>query len=305
MNTETALCQAIEPSPGDELAWLALADWLEEQGQSDRAEVLRLVLSLTRKPRSAGRKARERRLRELLAGGARPYMPTLTLPIGMSLVLVPPGAFWMGSPEREEGRYDPEGPRHTVRVTEGYYLGAHPVTQSQWRAVMGRNPSKFKGDDRPVENVSWDDCQRFCTKLSQQVGRLVRLPTEAEWEYACRAGTTTAYHTGDNLDAMKQAGWCSYNGHFGSGKETKPVGQFLPNGFGLYDMHGNVWEWCADHYVPYSDSEAEDAESEEDMVQRGGSWYTTASGCRSAFRGDNPASLRDAYFGCRVAISLD
>lgn len=166
--------------------------------------------------------------------------------IDMRFTWCPPGTFLMGSPPEEVGRYDDEV-QHRVMLTKGFYLGVHPVTQAQWRAVMGSNPSWFKGDNLPVENVSWYDCQAFCKKL----GGLVRLPTEAEWEYACRAGTTTVYHTGDDEEALSRAGWYYTN----SGGQTRPVGELTPNAWGLYDMHGNVWEWCADWHDEYSKEE--------------------------------------------------
>ncbi|HEX2687950.1 MAG TPA: formylglycine-generating enzyme family protein [Kofleriaceae bacterium] len=166
---------------------------------------------------------------------------------------IPPGAFLMGSPEDELGRFPNEGPQHTVMLTRGYWLGETPVTQALWAAVMGENPSRFRGEEpedleRPVEQVSWDDCQAFLERLNQQVvGLGARLPTEAEWERACRGGTEGATWVGElsreirapELDAIA---W--YGGN--SDEETHPVGRKAPNPYGLYDLLGNVYEWCAD-----------------------------------------------------------
>src|SRR5262249_9745907 len=135
------------------------------------------------------------------------------------------------------------GPQHRVTL-RAFYLGIYPVTQAQWDAVMASNPSHFKGPDRPVESVPWDDCEAFCRKLTELTGHLCRLPTEAEWEYACRAGTTTAYSFGDKAK-LGEHGWYEAN----SGGQTQPVGKQKPNAWGLYDMHGNVWEWCQDWYA--------------------------------------------------------
>ena len=168
----------------------------------------------------------------------------------------------MGSPANEPERSDDET-QHRVTLTKGFYLGVHQVTQAQWQAVMGNNPSHFKGDSNlPVENVSWDDCVAFCEALGKKDGKTYRLPTEAEWEYACRAGTTTPFHFGDTI-SVNQA---NYDGNYtyGNGKKgvyrqkTTPVGSFPANAWGLFDMHGNVWEWCADWYGPYPEEELKD-----------------------------------------------
>jgi formylglycine-generating enzyme required for sulfatase activity len=234
----------------------------------------------------------------------------IALPLGsgieMKLAWIPPGTFLMGSPPGEDGRNDDET-QHRVTLTRGFYLGIHPVTQSQWQTVMGNNPSRFKGDSLPVENVSWDDCQEFCQRLGDRTGRRFRLPTEAEWEYACRAGTTPAYHTGDGQEEAKRVGWWS-EGKWGSAGQTRPVGQFEPNAWGLRDMHGNVWEWCADLYAPYPNGEVTDpinTSDGDDRVLRGGSWFNGPKYSRSAHRYKRVAHFRLNSIGCRVCLCLD
>jgi formylglycine-generating enzyme required for sulfatase activity len=172
----------------------------------------------------------------------------------MKFVWIPPGSFMMGSSREEEGRRDNET-RHQVTLTKGFYLGAYTVTQEQWQAVMGNNPSYHRdGKTLPVENVSWDDCQEFLRKMAKKDGRVYRLPSEAEWEYACRAGTTTPYHYGETIstDQANFDGTTLPSGKGGSGtfrNKTTPVGSFPANAWGLFDIHGNVWQWCADLYV--------------------------------------------------------
>src|SRR5262249_14890289 len=143
-------------------------------------------------------------------------------------------------------RFGNEGPRHAVTISRPFYVGAYPVTQPQWRALMASNPSSHPGNDQPVETVNWFECGTFCARLGERLGLPSRLPFEAEWEYACRAGTTTAYHTGDGHEAMRLAGWCRTAGQSRATPGPRPVGGCLPNAFGLYDVHGNVREWCAD-----------------------------------------------------------
>ena len=180
--------------------------------------------------------------------------------LGMKFAWIPPGTFLMGSPANEPERKDNET-QHGVTLTKGFHLGIHQVTQAQWQAVMGNNPSNFKGDSNlPVENVSWDDCVAFCAALGKKDGKTYRLPTEAEWEYACRAGTTTPFHFGGTISDNQ----ANYDGNYtyGNGKKgvyrqkTTPVGGFPANAWGLYDMHGNVWEWCARLVRPLSKKES-------------------------------------------------
>ncbi len=197
--------------------------------------------------------------------------------MGMEMVHVPAGSFMMGG-----GTDDYEKPVHQVTIGEGFYMGRYEVTQGQWQAVMGNNPSNFKGDNLPVEQVSWNDVQEFLYKLNKRGdGFTYRLPTEAEWEYACRAGTT-----GDYAGPINLMGWYRSN----SGGQTHAVGQKEPNAFGLYDMHGNVWEWCEDWYhknyngAPGDGSAWESGGEQKDRVLRDGSWSTYAFILRSANR---------------------
>lgn len=225
--------------------------------------------------------------------------------IGMRFAHIPPGAFMMGSPSHEEGRSSKDETQHRVTLTTGFHMGVTEVTQGQWKAVMGSNsnPSDSKncGDDCPVENVSWEDCQEFIRRLNQKEGTdRYRLPTEAEWEYACRAGTTGPY-AGD-LDSM---GWYGRN----SGKTTHPVGQKRPNAWGLYDMHGNVWEWVhdwygKDYYVNSPSTDPKGPSGGSSRVIRGGSWRDVARHCRSAIR--SPGDLGFGYniLGFRLSRSL-
>ena len=229
---------------------------------------------------------------------------------GMEFVYAPGGCFQMGSPTSESGRYDDEGPAHEVCLKR-FWMGKFEVTQAQWETVMGNNPSWFKGANRPVEQVSWNDAQAFLKKLNASIeahsraSLQFRLPSEAEWEYAARAGTQTAYSFGDDPARLGEYAWYGYENN--AGKQTHPVGQKKPNAFGLYDMHGNVWEWVADTYhdnytgAPTDGSVWGNLDDTKAKVLRGGSWYGNRSRCRSASRnGDDPAYRNDGYIGCRV-----
>ena len=214
---------------------------------------------------------------------------------GIVLVYIPAGQFLMGSPGDEAGRTDEET-QHRIKLTQGFYLGKYEVTQGQWEKVMGENPSwsRNAGKDAPVECVSWDDCQAFCRKLDA----FFRLPTEAEWEYACRAGTKGPY--AENLDDMA---WYWMN----SGKITHPVGQKQPNAWGLYDMHGNVCEWCRDYYGDYPAGAVTDPtgpDTGSNRVYRGGSWSSDAGYCRSASRDKDHPGRKGDHLGVRLAFSL-
>ena len=267
-----------------------------------------------------------------------PVNQEVDLPDGetLTMVLIPPGEFVMGSSAEEQARFleeareagdqwaiertPTEGPQHRVRITRPFCLGKYEVTQAQWEAVMGSNPSQFKDDpSHPVEHVSWDDVQQFLAKLNVAGTRRVpsakapfdtsamtfTLPTEAQWEYACRAGTTTAWHCGDDEAKLQEYAWFSAN----SGRETHPVGELLANGFGLYDMHGNVWDWCADCWATdyYAESPPDDPSGPPTgsiRVHRGGSWGSHVRICRSAYRSHRSPDYRDGYLGLRLASVL-
>jgi len=222
--------------------------------------------------------------------------------LGMAFVYIEPGTFMMGSPSNEKNRDDDET-QHRVTLTKGYYLQTTEVTQGQWKAIMGNNPSNFKncGDDCPVENVSWNDVQEFIKKVNQREGiNVYRLPTEAEWEYACRAGSTTSYCFGNRSDGLEAYAWYTSN----SGGKPHPKVQKQPNAWGLYDMYGNVWEWCADWYGDYPSGSVTDSKgpsSGKSRVSRGGSWNSLARFCRSAFRGRDFPGNRSSILGFRLA----
>ena len=243
----------------------------------------------------------------------------------MRLRWIPSGRFLMGSPEKEAGRYEEEGPQHEVTIERGFWMFATPCTQELWEAVMGDNPSRFRSPTRPVEKVSWDDCQDFVKRLNGRLeGLVLSLPSEAQWEYACRAGTEAATYAGDmkilgenNVPVLDGIAW--YGGNCGvefdlpSGEDvsvwpekqhaferggTRPVGLKRPNAWGLYDMLGNVWEWCADEYRRYgSDASQRSA----DRVLRGGSWNDDARHVRAACRYGYDPGHRNDDIGFRCA----
>ncbi len=222
---------------------------------------------------------------------ARYFIEDLANGVNLEMAAIPGGTFMMGSPENEIGRLSYESPRHQVTVPS-FFMGKYPVTQGQYQAVMGTNPSRFKGSNRPVERVSWKNAVTFCKKLSKRTGNTYRLPSEAEWEYACRAGTTTPFYFGEGITPDL----VNYNGNYTYAsapkgeyrEETTDVGSSPPNAFGLYDMHGNVWEWCLDDWVYSYDNAPTDGSaltvSNNKKLLRGGSWLNDPDGCRSARR---------------------
>ncbi|QFS46778.1 SUMF1/EgtB/PvdO family nonheme iron enzyme [Nostoc sphaeroides] len=229
--------------------------------------------------------------------------------VTLEMVQIPGGTFMMGSPEGEAERLERENPQHQVKVP-GFFMGKYAVTQAQYQAVMGINPSNFKGEKRPVEQVIWDEAVEFCKKLSQKTGRTYRLPSEAEWEYACRAGTKTPFYFGETITTDL----VNYNGDYPYGsapkgeyrEQTTDVGKFAPNSFGLYDMHGNVWEWCEDVYndnyidAPKDSSAWLTGKDNDIKLLRGGSWINVARYCRSAYRDGGTRANRDDNVGFRV-----
>jgi formylglycine-generating enzyme required for sulfatase activity len=240
------------------------------------------------------------------AQGKKDPPKNFTNGLGMQFVWIPPGSFVMGSPKEEKDRNANET-QHKVTLTKGFYMGMYTVTKEQWKAVMGNTPSPDYGKmNLPVETVSWVDCQDFIKKLRETDKKPYRLPTEAEWEYACRAGTTTPYFCGDTLSTNQAT--------FGKGKKgysplaTTPVGSFPANAFGLYDMHGNVWEWCQDWFGEYPQKDVVDPqgpEHGEERVIRGGSFTDLPQHLRSAFRHKYEPSGRDHVVGFRLCFSVE
>ncbi len=222
--------------------------------------------------------------------------------LGMAFALLPPGEFGQGRSREQLGRETGESHRRQVRITRGFHMGVHEVTQEQYAEVMGKNPSKFCGAKNPVERVSWNDAVEFCSRLPKEEGCTYRLPTEAEWEYACRSGSTTAYCYGDDPGQLEEYAWYSRN----SGEETHEVGLKQPNAWGLYDVHGNVWEWCQDWYAHLEPGPSEDPGGPADgalRVVRGGSWFDYPSPLSSASRGRNLPSNRPDDHGFRVVLA--
>jgi formylglycine-generating enzyme required for sulfatase activity len=227
--------------------------------------------------------------------------------VQLEMVKIPGGEFLMGAPSSEHTSRENERPQHLVKIPR-FYLGRYPITQEQYGAIMGNNPSQCTGDRLPVENVDWNDAQLFCQRLTAYTQKNYRLPTEAEWEYACRARTTTPFCFGETISTKL----ANYNGKltYGSGiqgeyqSKATPVGDFPPNGFGLCDMHGNLWEWCADSWHDnYSGAPIDGSAwtGSASRVLRGGSWFVNPSACRSAYRGRANPGDSDAYIGLRVA----
>ena len=245
----------------------------------------------------------------------------------LEMVYIPGGTFLMGSPNTEKGREDHENPQHQVTVPP-FFMGKYPVTQAQWQAVanlpevktdlyLSPHPSRFKGAKRPVERVPWNYAVEFCARLSRKTGRQYRLPSEAEWEYACRAGTTTSFHFGETITTdlanyqdyyTDKSGYKSgYKGTYRG--QTTEVGSFPANAFGLYDMHGNVWEWCEDNWhdnykgAPTDGSAWINKFNDQHRLQRGGSWVNSLWGCRSAYRSYFDADLWYSLIGFRVVCA--
>ena len=248
----------------------------------------------------------------------------MTNSLGMKLAWVPPGEFLMGSPPTEEGRQENEN-QHRVKLTNGYFVGTTLVTQAQYQALMGVERHPKRGPAYPVEQIAYDEAAEFCYRLTRKEDRTYRLPTEAEWEYACRAGTTTPFWFGATIDP----GRAHYNANHPYGKDgkptrgfqltyhPKPVASYPPNAWGLYDVHGNLFEWCSDWYAPYPAGDAADPKgpaappdvpSRSHRVQRGGSWLVSPAWCRSAYRGhqDDPGTdsgfRTDVNVGVRVVL---
>jgi len=257
---------------------------------------------------------------------AQYYTENLGNNVTLEMVAIPSGKFMMGSPKTEAERYDDESPQHEVTVSS-FFMGKYPVTQAQWRVVaalpqvkreLKPDPSYFKGDNLPVEQISWYEAVEFCDRLSKSTGRNYRLPSEAEWEYACRAGTTTPFYFGETItaDLANYYAEVSY-GDAPKGKpvgQTTPVGSYPPNAFGLYDVHGNVWEWCYDDWhsnyelapsdgSPWLNKQQKDNENDNPKLLRGGSWNNSPGYCRCASRNHFELGSRYDYRGFRVVVS--
>ncbi|MFM7168268.1 MAG: formylglycine-generating enzyme family protein [Planctomycetaceae bacterium] len=255
-----------------------------------------------------GSPAKERSSAAATGGQSKEVVNT----IGIKLVLIPAGTFTMGSPPGDIVLYREDETQHEVTLTRSFYMGRTEVTQGQWKKVMGSEPWKgeryvVEGDDYPVVCVSWNDAVEFCKKLSALEGKVYRLPTEAEWEYACRGGTKTAFSFGDEFEELGKYAW--WGGHDWNGNARKEryahrVAQKLPNPFGLHDMHGNVWEWCSDWYgdypsTPLTDPRGPDATSH--RVLRGGSWLDAFDvRCARRFRGTPEG--RGYFYGLRLVL---
>jgi formylglycine-generating enzyme required for sulfatase activity len=235
--------------------------------------------------------------------------------VTMDFVLIPAGEFHMGSPDDEAERESIEGPVHQVKISKPFYMGKYEVTQKQYEAVMGPNPkTAFRGDEFPVENVEWNQAVLFCKTVSNKNGLKVRLPSEAEWEYACRAGTETAFNTGETINP-DQANYDS-NKVYQWGRKALPldrtckVGSYQPNAFGLYDMHGNVSEWCRDIFEKdyYKHSPVNDPVYDDEKgsrVVRGGSWKDSPDKLRSAERSKRMQGADRKFLGFRVVLETE
>jgi uncharacterized protein (TIGR02996 family) len=284
------LLQGIVEEPQTEDRWLVLGDWLEEHDDPRRAESLRLhrrLLATCCEPEKHPERAVwQARIVALLAEGVKPCVPQrkvlLDKGVEMTFSFIPPGSFLMGSPPEESKRHYLERPRHRVTLTKGYWLGVRKVTRKQCRRMSGRRLGEVKGNnDHPVVGLSWGDCQDLCLLSAKRTGQKFRLPTEAEWEHAARAGTSTSYFFGEDI-TVDQAKW-----------------RFLPNAWGLHDMHGDVREWVADEHAPYAEGDAVDpraARGDDRYVLRGGG---------SARRWWSDSGNRRGGTGCRLVLCTD
>jgi len=233
--------------------------------------------------------------------------------IGMELIYCPPGRFVMGSPDTDPEAQPNEQPQVQVEITRGFYLGKYEVTYAEWRAIMGTEPWKGQEGVRESERaavayVSWYDCREFCQRLSRKEGKTYRLPTEAEWEYACRAGTTTRFSFGDDGSQLSDYGWWGKSEPLGNAKDepfTHEVGLKRPNPWGFYDVHGNVWEWCEDAYVPRllgGRDPMTPGDHGSNRYIRGGAWWHVTTDCRSAYRPSDTPDSKHIDLGLRVAL---
>jgi uncharacterized protein (TIGR02996 family) len=325
--TEQAFLDDIVAQPEDVSLWHILADWLEDQ-DDPRGELVRLTWKLQYEADNPEFAARQKRVQALLADGVMPVRPRVTLE-GIEFAWVPAGTFLMGAPKGEHPRSGHVEDRHRVRLTRPFWIGVTPVTQGQWQTLVGNNPASFSRvgamaekvekldydelDRLPVEMVSWHGARDFCAKLGRRLRRTARLPTEAEWEYACRAGTTTPFSFGKILDGRQ----ANCRESFGTKKKCRQqdrptvVGSYRPNPWGLWDVHGNVWEWCADGYDENSYVELDEVDPFRDeaepeyCVQRGGAWNYAGFCSRSAHRANDRPTETRYDTGFRVCLPVE
>lgn len=277
-----AMLSSMHDNLGDLTPWLALNDHFTEQNDPRADFALLHILGSGRVISNESYESVLARCQKHLLAGILPLAPTVTNSIGMELVLIPPGIFRMGSPSSEAQRSGDEGPQRTVMISKPFYMGKHPVTRAEWYKIMDGDTLRA---DLPIDGVTWDECQEFCRKLSEKEGISYSLPTEAQWEYACRAGTQTAFAWGDTLTSQH----ANFNGNhpYGVSPEpnawdlgrTSPVGSYIPNIWGLYDMHGNVLEWCQDRYGPYESGSSDVNNVLDYPYFRRGGWISLGSNC--------------------------
>jgi len=329
MPPDDPLLLALAADPSDGLAWLALADKLEEEGSDEQAALLRLHRELIAAEPGRGKQKLTAEVSKRLAAGVRPVGPRLVNTMGMELALIPAGVFLMGSSGHGGHGNRDETPLHRVEITRPFWIGVHPVTQEQYAAVMGKNPSQFRKGGRrakdvkgldtrrfPVEGMTCADTETFCRKLGEvpaEKGRTYRLPSEAMWEYACRAGGQPGlrFHFGQkmtsdegNIDGTSPNYRARVSSRLG---RTCEVGMYPPNAWGLHDMLGNVFEWCSDWYASryYSESPERDPEGPETgsvRPLRGGAYTYNAFLCRAGYRNHSIADNSLAEHGFRVVL---
>ena len=313
---------AIEECPDSENAYLRLSETYMAMGRKwDALSVLYKLLSRQPDNAAAQRMVAQWQNSQTVERPTSPSDPVApkapkpipNFPVGgkqdflvggvpFTMVHVEAGIFTMGATPEQQKPWEDEKPAHRVTLTHDYYMGETEVTQALWRAVMGCNPSYFRGDDLPVEEVSWDDCQEFIRRLNQTTGKKFRLPTEAEWEYAARGGNRSRGYQYAGSNNPDDVAWYRFN----SGRNTHPVKTKRPNELGLYDMSGNVWEWCQDWYGEYSrapQTNPTGPATASSRVFRGGSWHNGARYCRVAYRNYDAPDCRDGNLGLRLALS--
>jgi uncharacterized protein (TIGR02996 family) len=321
-SVEQAFLDDIVAAPDDASPWLILSDWLEDRADP-RGELVRLTWQLQYEADHPDFSTRQARVQKLLAGGMVPVRPRRSQD-SFELAWIAPGSFLMGSP-KSEVRRDNDETQHPVTLTKGFWMGVYPITQAQWLAVMGENPSSFSRHGAhaekvkrlrfadlarfPAEHMPWDATQQFCVRLGERLGKRCRLPTEAEWEYACRAGTTTPFHFGTVFSS--KLGNAHHSEPYGGSRKGRSlgrptlIGRYPANPWGLHDLHGNVWEWVQDIQALYPGGPQTDplqTEGSESHVFRGGSWNRELRCCRAAYRDSAGDDYVSAETGLRVCL---